>query len=239
MAKKKMIIKVADDTKAKKTDEQIKAESDIRRRARKQQRIRIHAGSIENLDETEAEAKKNACEVRETGYKSVCRIYYRESRLNWLRKIVNKLTSWAYAPGECCMDLQYINRMELKRNFVKIKVVTRCVTLFLGKNKGENVGLVMQPVPVEYLNRITVEHIEKKSFGLFRRFPYYMDLNSLSAVELFRCAGINPLVHNDMKFRLVEIDGKSSIEEMAKYYELKPIGSFTPMEMDKPLSEEK
>lgn len=239
MKKKITEPKAAASERSRKCDAEIKAESDIRRKLRKQPRIRIHANSIENLDKTEAEAKKHACDVKETGYKSVCRIYYRESYLNWLRRIVNKLTCWAYAPGEVCMDLQYRNRMELKRNFVKTRVVTRCATLFKGKNKGKNVGLILQPVPVEYLNRIAVEHVEKKSFSILRKYPYYMDLNSYSAVELLRCAGVNPLVHRDMTFRLVEIDGKSSINEMAKFYELKPLGSYTPMEISQPSAEEK
>ena len=213
------------------TEADIKAASDKRRRERKKQHIRIHADRIENLDDTAERIKKEGEEAKETGYKSICRMYYRESRWNWLRKIVNSMTSWAYPYGKNCCPLVYKNRLELKRNFVKNKVVTRCATMFLGKNKGKKNGLIMQPVPVEYLNRMPVEHVEKKTFGWIRRWPYYMDLNSYSAVELMRCAGVNPLANKEVRLRLVEIKGKDGAA-MTYYYKMQPIGSYVPMELD-------
>ena len=209
----------------------IKAESDKRRSRRKKRNIRIHLDHIENLDETAERIRTEGEEAKETGYTSVARIYYMESRLNWLRKIINSMTSWAYPYDQCCCPMKYINRIELTRNFVKIKVVTRCVTMFSGKNKGKKTGLIMQPVPMEFLNRMAVEHIEKKPFAWLRRYPYYADLNSYSAVELFRIAGINPLVTKRAKFRLIELTGKERDQEIANYYRLQPIGNYIPMEL--------
>lgn len=214
-----------------KSEAEIIEESNKRRRARKQQHIRIHADRIENLDETAEKIKKEGVEAKETGYKCTARVYYRESRWNWLRKIVNWLTAWAYPHGKSCMPVRYINRMELKRNFVKTKVVTRCVTMFLGKNKGKDTGLVMQPVPVEFLNRMAVEHIEEKPLGICRRYPYYMDLNSYSAVEIMRCAGVNPLANKSVVFGLTELKGKESSGELAYYYKMQPIGDYVPMDI--------
>ena len=216
-------------------DAEIKAESDKRRAARKQQRIRIHANSIENLDETEAQAKKDASEVKETGYSVNARVYYRESRLNWLRRIINALTDFAYAPGQHMMQEKWINRIELKRNFVRNKVLTRCVTIFLGKNKGKDTGLILQPVPMEYLNRMGVEHIEEKKLGWLRTYPFYADLNTYSAVELLRQAGVNPLASKDVRFRLIEMTGKDKPKdkELTYYYKMEPRGEYVPMELAK------
>lgn len=214
-----------------KTEAEIKAESDKRRRARKQQHIRIHGDRIENLDETAERIKKEGEEAKATGYTSSVRVCYRASRLNWLRRIVNSMTSWAYAHGRCCCPMKYYNRMEFGRNFVKTKVVTRCVTMFLGKNKGKKTGFILQPVPLEYLNRMGVEHIEQKRFSWLHRYPYYADLNTYSSVQVMRETGVNPLANKSVRYRLTELRGKELTGELAYYYRMQPVGNYVPMEI--------
>ena len=81
---------------------------------------------------------------------------------------------------------------------------------------------------MEYLNRMAVEHVEEKRLGWLRRYPFYADLNSYSAVELLRCAGVNPLVSRDVKFRLVEITGKDRGKDLKFYYRMEPVGKYVP-----------
>lgn len=211
------------------SQEEIKRKSDERRAQRAKKNIRIHGKSIENLDETAEREKREAVEVKETGYRTKMRLVYVESRLNWARRIVSKLLGWCMPPGQEMMPGKYTNCVEMKRKFVRDKVVTRCVSFSGVYNKGKDKTLCMQVVPLEFINRGCVEHVKKKRWSWLRAYPYYAELSNTSAPALMLESGVNPMHSHRVTYEVTEIMGKDRMLESPYYYRMKPVGEYVPV----------
>lgn len=205
----------------KKSDEEIKTESDARRAARKRRNIRIHADRIEDLDERDRREKAEAIEAKETGWKCRCRLVNRPSRWNWLRRVVNRCAQWAMPEGENLLPMRYDRRVELPRKLLCNRVVTRCVHLFHDPKRDK---MYMQFPPLKMMNRTSIAHVEQYRLPWLRRFGFFAILDMTPEPGyVMLLTGVNPQHHTSMEYELVEEVGKDRYMGVGHVYRMEPI----------------
>jgi hypothetical protein len=139
----------------------------------KRNNIRIHPDHVEHLDQTRAEARKHAIKPERTGYESVCQLVNEEKKT---------LTSLLFGYRE----------FRFKAKFVKEKMKSGVFITFAPfdskqAERAENetgdeqhrTGIMLQPVPVEYMKRTSIAHIHRRLFGFLCRFGYYADMDTV------------------------------------------------------------
>ena len=201
------------------SDAEVKRASDERRAKRKKQHIRIHADRIENLDERDEKERREAVEVKETGYSTQCRLVNKEGGLNWLRRLVNRMLGWAVPRGESVWKLKFVRRVEFKRKFVEMRVETRCVHIFHDPKRDK---MYVQFPPLKMMNRTSIAHLKKKKYSWAHRYGYYAELDMTpEPAYVMMMTGVHP----DAKvqdYRLVEEDGKCRYFGVTKVYRMEP-----------------
>lgn len=200
------------------SDAEIKAASDKRRAARKKQHIRIHRDHIEDLDERDEQEQKNAVEIINTGYHTKIRLVSRESRLNWLRRAVNRVMAWACAPGEVVWPTRRIRKVELKRGFVQEKMATRCLAWLHDSKQG---SMYFIPVPMEHMQRTSICHINEYKWPWLHRFGCWaeMDMTPTSEYAMLM-TGVDPRHTTSKVYRVEEVTGKDRHVGEVMHYRL-------------------
>lgn len=131
---------------------------------KKKRNILIHPDRIEDLDKTRREQRRKAIEPKRTGYESVCRI--RNTRRY--------------------RDILFTT------DFVSKKM--QSLTFMVFHPIGQDNTMMIQPVPVEWINRTSVCHIQERFLSAFRRYGFYADLDRVpEPCEILHMTGINPL----------------------------------------------
>ncbi len=125
--------------------------------------IFIHPDRIEDLDETERKLEQNKKEAEPTGYHSIC-------------QIINK------GEKRC---------MLLKSSFVRKKIKSGALFIFSVVNKSHEV--MLQPVPIEFMNRTAINHVHQRSFSLWRRYGYVVPMDGTpEPAQVLHLLGLSP-----------------------------------------------
>ena len=205
------------------SDEEIKRASDARRAARKKQHILIHGDHIEDLDERDRREQAEAVEVKETGYRTRCRIVSREDRWNWLRRAVNGMVGWMFPEWKMPCRMKYVRRVELKRKFVEMRMVTRCVHLFHDPKRDK---MYLQCPELQMMQRTSIAHVERFGWWWLRRYGYYATLDMTPEPSyVMLLTGVNPDKTRSQEYDLVEEDGKCRYMGVTKVYRMEPVRS--------------
>lgn len=162
----------------------------------KKKNILIHPNRIEDLDQKQAELRKKAIKPKATGYNSICRI--RNSRFH--------------------RDILF------KADFIAEKMKT--MTFMVFHPIGEEKTMMIQPVPVEWINRTSVCHVQHRLFGKYRRFGFKADLDRVpEPCEILRQCGIDPLA-NGYTFLLEEWEINDDVMGKITAYKLIPLNAL-------------
>lgn len=161
--------------------------------AKKRKNIFIHPDHIENLDETAKKLEAGRKEAEPTGYTSECLLRNTKRHRDML----------------------------LKKAFVQEKLKSGAVFFF--KVVGKEHEMMMQPVPVEFMNRTSINHVEKRLFGSLRRYAYRTDMYSTPepSTVLFNL-GLSP-VAKYYRFRLEEYKVRDAAFGDMMAYKLVPL----------------
>lgn len=162
----------------------------------KKRNILIHPNRIEDLDKTRERLRKNAIKPQRTGYTSICRI--RNTR--WHRDIL------------------------FKEDFVGVKLKT--MTFIIFHPIGQEKTMMLQPVPPEWINRTSVNHVQSRFLGRFRRFQFRAELDRVpEPCEILRQCGIDPLA-SGYTFMLEEWEIMDDVMGKIPAYKLIPINAL-------------
>lgn len=163
---------------------------------KKKRKIFIHPDHIEYLDETKKKLDANRKEAVATGYVSECLIRNTGRHRDML----------------------------LPDAFVREKC--KSGALFIFKVHGKEHEIMVQPVPVEFMNRTSINHVVKRSFARIfshRRYSYSVDMHGTpeASTVLYLC-GLSPLARS-YRFRLVEYTVQDAAFGEVKAYKLMPL----------------
>lgn len=159
----------------------------------KKKNILIHPDRIEDLDKTRREQRKKAIEPKATGYASICRL----RNTNRHRDIL------------------------FTTDFVTRKM--QSLTFMVFHPIGQENTMMIQPVPVEWINRTSVCHIQERFLSSFRRYGFYADLDRVpEPCEILRMTGINPLAKG-YTYRLEEWSINDDLQGPIFAYKLIPL----------------
>jgi hypothetical protein len=118
---------------------------------------------VEHLDETRALRRKNAKEPEFTGYVSVCQLINRKK----------------------CREFRFKSRFVREKMksglFLTFAPFTAQQALKAEKETGDErhrTGIMLQPVPPEYMRRTSVAHIHHRLMGFLRRFGMYAPMDT-------------------------------------------------------------
>lgn len=163
---------------------------------KKKRRIFIHPDHIEDLDETKRKLEVNRKEAVPTGYVSEC--YIRNTRRH--------------------------RDMLLTASFVRDKC--KSGALFIFKVYGKEHEVMVQPVPVEFMNRTSINHVEKRSLMRYfshRRYAYRTDMHGTPEVStVFFNLGLSPMAQS-YHFRMEEYTVQDAAFGEVKAYKLVPL----------------
>lgn len=174
--------------------------------------IRVERDRVVDTDkEREILSKSGSENIQETGYETTIEVVNRESRLNGLRRWVNRLldsVDEAWTPV-------WKREMILPKKFVQDRVVTRCVAMIYDPGKKR---FYMTPVPNTMLQHQNVQHIAKrrKWLGLFGTEYYTVMDTAPEPQELFFKSGISPYA-TWAKFRIVEATAPNKLLGKGKF----------------------
>lgn len=163
---------------------------------RKKKNILIHPDRIENLDETRRKQKEKAIKPKKTGYTGICRI--RNTKRH--------------------RDILFTTDFVVN----KMKSLTFMVFHPIGQDKT----MMIQPVPVEWINRTSVCHIQERFLSAFRKYGFQAELDRVpEPCEILRMTGINPLA-NGYTYKLEEWRINDDLQGEINAYKLIP---FSPL----------
>lgn len=92
-------------------------------------------------------------------------------------------------------------QIHLKANFVKEKCKSGAFIIFKVVDKPQ---IMLQPVPIEFMNRTSVGHIEKRNFAFFHRYGYKAELDRTpEPATIFYNLGLDPMLKGYV-FEMVE-----------------------------------
>lgn len=89
----------------------------------------------------------------------------------------------------------------LKGSFVRSKCKSGAVFIFKVCGKDQ---VMMQPVPIEFMNRTAIMHVHKRSMSAFRRYGYHAVMDGTpQPCQVLHMLGLSPVVE-EYVFRLDE-----------------------------------
>lgn len=89
----------------------------------------------------------------------------------------------------------------LKGSFVRSKCKSGAVFIFKVCGKDQ---VMMQPVPIEFMNRTAIMHVRKRSMSAFRRYGYHAVMDGTpQPCQVLHMLGLSPVVE-EYVFRLDE-----------------------------------
>lgn len=141
---------------------------------KKRRNIYIHRDHIEDLDETRKKLEANRKEAVSTGYVTDCMIRNTKRHRDLL----------------------------LRSAFVREKCKSGAIFIF--KVVGKDNEVMLQPVPVQFMNRTAINHITRRSFRMLRRYGYSTDMHGTpEASTVLYNLGLSPMA-TSYRFRLEE-----------------------------------
>ena len=89
----------------------------------------------------------------------------------------------------------------LKGSFVRNKCKSGAVFIFKVRGKDQ---VMMQPVPIEFMNRTAIIHVHKRALSAFRRYGYHAVMDGTpQPCQVLHMLGLSPVVE-EYVFRLDE-----------------------------------